>query len=486
MTRHPAKFSDAILRKINEILTAERDGRRWRVLDPFAGVGRVHELALPGEVDTLGIEIEREWADMHPGNVWGDARHAWSLIRARARWEHVDALITSPCLAPHERILTADLRWVPSGDIRAGDRIVAFDEMSPFLKANGHSGRRKWRFAEVLQSHETRKECVRVILESEKSIVCSTDHPWLALPYSYGGYAARWVEAGHLMSLHDPHVMRQLDVWSPNRSYEAGWLAGMLDGEGSLSLGVHGTPKLQLSQAIGPLSDLAEKHLRQFGFSVNTIRRPDIPNRRPMLNIYVNGGMPGILRALGTLRPSRLLDKWTSFDLSSRTVQPAPERVVAVEPIGTHPIQAITTTSKTYIGEGYLMHNTYGNRMADCHEARDASRRNTYRHALGRPLSAGSTSGLQWGPEYRALHEAVYEHVVPLLAPHGVFILNMSDHIRNFEPKPVTKWHVEALEWVGLEEVERHRVETSRNRFGENHGARVPYESVILFRRRES
>ena len=40
---------------------------------------------------------------------------------------------------------------------------------------------------------------------------------------------------------------------------------------------------------------------------------------------------------------------------------------------------------------------TYGNRMADHHEARDASPRHTYRHVLGRPLTPGNSGALQWG-----------------------------------------------------------------------------------------
>ena len=45
----------------------------------------------------------------------------------------------------------------------------------------------------------------------------------------------------------------------------------------------------------------------------------------------------------------------------------------------------------------------YGNRMADHHEARDATRRNTYRHALEQP-TARQRGALQWGAGYRDFH----------------------------------------------------------------------------------
>jgi len=47
---------------------------------------------------------------------------------------------------------------------------------------------------------------------------------------------------------------------------------------------------------------------------------------------------------------------------------------------------------------------TYANRMADHHKARDASRRNTYRHALGRTLHPANSGAMQWGDDYRAFH----------------------------------------------------------------------------------
>lgn len=40
---------------------------------------------------------------------------------------------------------------------------------------------------------------------------------------------------------------------------------------------------------------------------------------------------------------------------------------------------------------------TYGNRMADHHDAKDGSHRNTYTHALGRNLHPDNSGKLQWG-----------------------------------------------------------------------------------------
>lgn len=75
---HPAKFSQPILDSLQALLIAEqrRLGRPIRVLDPLAGVGRVHTLARDGRVETYGIEIEPEWAACHDRTACTDSL-AW-------------------------------------------------------------------------------------------------------------------------------------------------------------------------------------------------------------------------------------------------------------------------------------------------------------------------------------------------------------------------------------------------------------------------
>jgi len=126
---------------------------------------------------------------------------------------------------------------------------------------------------------------------------------------------------------------------------------------------------------------------------------------------------------------------------------------------------------------------TYGNRMADHHEAKDDSVRNTYRHKLGRPLSEGSSAGLQWGDAYRDFHRAAWDEVFELLKPGGYFILNVKDHIRKEVKQPVASWHRAYCQSIGFTKVEETRVPVQGNRQGENGEARVSHEHVYVFRK---
>jgi tRNA G10 N-methylase Trm11 len=79
--KHPARFSSALLPVLAEAV--EGFGL---VLDPFAGTGRIHDL--PNM--TVGVEIEPDWARMHPDTIVGDA------TQLPFRAASFNAVVTSP------------------------------------------------------------------------------------------------------------------------------------------------------------------------------------------------------------------------------------------------------------------------------------------------------------------------------------------------------------------------------------------------------
>lgn len=148
----------------------------------------------------------------------------------------------------------------------------------------------------------------------------------------------------------------------------------------------------------------------------------------------------------------------------------------------------------------------YGNRMADKHDAKDPckhcsgtgvvddtackvckgsglSRRNTYRHRLGRALSDNNGGGMQWGQEYRDLHRSIWAASARVLAPGGVFVINCSNHIRLGNEVDVCSWHRDVLVELGLTISEVVEIETRRQRQGANHGLRVAGEQIIVGQR---
>lgn len=124
---------------------------------------------------------------------------------------------------------------------------------------------------------------------------------------------------------------------------------------------------------------------------------------------------------------------------------------------------------------------TYGSRMADHHEARDDSKRHTYRHYLGRPLTEGNTGQLQWGQEYRDIHVAIWRDCYRVVRPQGRIVVNVKDHIRKGDVIDVTSWHSKALKGVGFIQSKEVPVRCPGQRHGANGQARIDYEWVLIF-----
>ena len=123
---------------------------------------------------------------------------------------------------------------------------------------------------------------------------------------------------------------------------------------------------------------------------------------------------------------------------------------------------------------------TYGNRMADSHNAQDASRRNTYTHAIGRKLHSNNSGAMQWGDAYRDFHRDAWIEASRVLRLGGAFVLNCKDHIRAGKRQRVVDWHLDTLQELGFTVLERVQVDCPGNGFGANGSARVPYEEIVL------
>lgn len=150
----------------------------------------------------------------------------------------------------------------------------------------------------------------------------------------------------------------------------------------------------------------------------------------------------------------------------------------------------------------------YANRMSDHHDAKERCKecgatgkvgrkrcpkcdgkgfreykRNTYKHYLGRDLTEGNSGAMQWGDEYRQLHVDVWGQLPGVMTEGGLFVLNVSNHIRKHEVVKVAEWHRKTILAMGCWNLEAtRRVKTQRNRQGANHQARVPFEMVYAFR----
>lgn len=245
------------------------------------------------------------------------------------------------CLVPEHKVLTSDLRWVPLGDMRPGDTVVGFDEHS-----RGPGCCR--RFVEsVVESHAFEDaEIYRVILDDGTMFKVTSEHRWLART-SPDGFS-KWVTTAHL---YGKYVPRFFDPWRSEETRDAGWLAGIFDGEGWL-----GKRKMNLAAAQNP--GLVLEHIKRalssrgFGFTLAVVSGKCI-------RVHVTGSNRDRARLLGAIRPERLIETFKVGMLGRLETTQVP-RVVSISPAGRGQIVKMKTSSATFIAEGFAHHNCGG------------------------------------------------------------------------------------------------------------------------------
>ena len=264
-------------------------------------------------------------------------------------------LVSGACLEENHRVLTSDLRYIPLKDLNAGDQIVSFDEEV--------AGRRSRRFktGTVLAAKTVEKETLRVTLDNGKEFIVTPDHLWLTRiggPSSVReGATYMWRTTEQLRK--GTRVSQPLAEWEEDTSYEAGYLSGILDGEGCFYTrettgGVVG--QLSFAQKPGLVMDktlaIVKDKFGLDGSSYSADRSAD--------TVRFKGGLASVAMILGAIRPVRLLAKFKPEYLGRVTNKKGGDpKVVSIEPCGVKSIRMVDVDAKTMIVEGYAHHNCY-------------------------------------------------------------------------------------------------------------------------------
>lgn len=260
-------------------------------------------------------------------------------------------MVADYCLDPSTPVLTEDLRWVEVGKLEVGDRIVGFDENKVVKQKKGH---RYWHSAEVVNTRRIVLPTYKIVLEDGTETITSEDHQWLVA--SPSGSTVRWVRTRDLRIGQRPQ--RLVSEWSEPDTWEAGYIAGILDGEGSLSLskinnGGHSL-SLGFAQKEGVVLETALRILDAWGFSYSL--KDHGSERNGLRSVWIRGGRAEVMRLLGMARPQRLLAK-LDVDLLGRVISIDNPAITSVEPLGPGEVVALETTTGTLVAQGFAHHN---------------------------------------------------------------------------------------------------------------------------------
>jgi hypothetical protein len=250
------------------------------------------------------------------------------------------------CVTPDTRILTGDLRWALAGDLAPGDQLVAIDEF------NRNARGRRYQSAQIEIATRRVARCLTVTLEDGRKVTSSTDHWWLA---QLGGAKWEWVAADALKV--GDTVNAPLVPWNAVGDEGLSWLAGLLDGEGSLH---RNSFEMTFSQAEGPVMDRALEVLDSHGFPYRIVWRPPGKEHHKKIGIVSVSGVQANLELLGRARPVRFIERAGELlegrFLGSRTYN-GRLAIVSIEDAGEREVVSLRTTSRTFFAEGVVSHN---------------------------------------------------------------------------------------------------------------------------------
>ena len=263
------------------------------------------------------------------------------------------------CVAPETRVLTHELRWRRAADLEVGDSLLAFDEENPGSAREGlraPTQYRRWRHSKVVAAPRVKLPCYRLTFDDGTTVVASEDHCWLAGSHKTGGGGRgwRWVKTKSLICNRKTQrswVLKLTPVIEQEQTWDAGWMAGLFDGEGSLITAP--SARLIVSQNEGPVLERAKSWLGAHGyaFTEDTSKRCS--------RVTIRGGLKETLRFLMQVRPDRMLRKFADVaeQLSLYGREHSAVGLVSKEFIGEQEVIALATTTKTFVAEGLASHN---------------------------------------------------------------------------------------------------------------------------------
>ena len=264
------------------------------------------------------------------------------------------------CLDKDTLVLTSDLRWIRIDDVGVGTELVATDEFPP----GGHGIGRRLQPATVVAKWEVYEPAFHLLMDNGESLIATAEHKFLSRKNRGKATDTCWRPVGK-MRVGDP-IRVVTHPWN-SPTYEDGWFSGLLDGEGSFRARPEGGAEATVTQVAGVVLERAFDYLKAGGYTF----RVDADTReagdssklgsQPVHKIHLCR-MSELFRLIGQTRPSRFIEKswWQGKGLpgKSRGGDTAWARIVSITPLGPRPMIDLQTTTKTYIAEGFVSHNS--------------------------------------------------------------------------------------------------------------------------------
>uniref|UniRef100_A0A6M3LJN3 Hint domain-containing protein n=2 Tax=viral metagenome TaxID=1070528 RepID=A0A6M3LJN3_9ZZZZ len=266
------------------------------------------------------------------------------LNRLQRIMESFDADLYA-CLHPKTKVLSSNLEWMPIGDVKVGDELLGVDEYPQYGLCRGvvHT--------KVLEVNRRYSDSYLMELNDGTEIITTAEHPWLNRRRHNGvsrGGNYNWYRTDKLRI--GDKLLRVFPVWDKNNSWGDGYIAGLLDGEGSITVGGSSRARMvAFAQKEGLVLDYYEDYLQRKGIRYRK-------NLNTSSNCYQVVVRKDATQLIGGVQPIRLKEKARAL-VEKRLQNPDKSIVTRIIPSGRQEVVTIKTDSHTFIAEGLATHN---------------------------------------------------------------------------------------------------------------------------------
>ena len=265
------------------------------------------------------------------------------------------------CFSEQMRVLSSTYEWVKIKDIQVGDNLFALDEEPKSVNVNGRKTDRKIQLATVEAKVSFKKEAFEVCLSNGVKLKVTGDHRMLFK--QRGGCLSLW------RKIEDSIVgdcIRSFSCPPPDcaPSYEDGWFGGLLDGEGSF--GCYPAARIAISQVDGLVLDRCKKYLTDRGIKYYELidrRKSGITSKYGDKEVHCIriDRQADIIKILALTQPSRFINRPEFVGKSlpnSCDGFDAWVKIKSIRSIGVIDVIDLQTSTKTFICEGLVSHNS--------------------------------------------------------------------------------------------------------------------------------
>lgn len=261
------------------------------------------------------------------------------------------------CLAPETKILTKDLKWITLKDVEIGEEIFAVEEKV----GNGKGIPRKMKVGIVEKKRNIIKDAFKITLEDNRILIATGEHRFLSKKDNHSRTVWKTVR-----KMKPGDALRHITYPWSNSNYEDGWMGGIIDGEGSIRRTERSGYDLKITQLPGLVCERIRDYLvnNRYNFQEKTDNRPAKEggkfSSKPITMFFLSR-IDELIRLIGKTRPIRLIDKvwWENKSLPCRRGKDrAWIKIIKIESVGKKRMIDLQTSTKTFIAEGLVSHNS--------------------------------------------------------------------------------------------------------------------------------